>query len=518
MKPFSFKSIPNVQEALNAGGTGSVPWYNYWRGLGTINLPFPSLEDFGAKPDGSDSYKALMSGVDKARSLGINALFIPPGIWDLGTQATLTIGDFALFGIDRKATRIRALSGSTLTNLLLVGDPSGNNWNTQFSVRGITFDGNGTCSDSVLKFRNMGYSDIHEIRCTGGSGHGFSTDTRDDTDTLQVRNIYSDIIADDNGSKGIYTIGEKDGQFDKLFAYDNTGDGIHFRAFKHSNVSAETTQCVMGTLLARDNGGDGVVLDGTEKFTIAAILTAVNTGYGVRIRNSDTGVTIAGSNNFNIGIMSFRNNRTGGFRQADSSQLNGGIIGNVRIIGTDGVSGGMGFELAGATGVHIGSLYVTGAQGTAVRFGAGTPMGNATECQNIKCGPITLSGNGVSGSSSGNHGLWLNDATHDVTIQSLTGSNNFTTGTDYELHVGSSVRRISIGDLSLSANNSGNEYDGIENVSIGRYSHRGADPIALVNTAVGLSVPGHASLYIDVADGDLKTKFANGTVKTIETN
>lgn len=512
-------SIPNAQAGLQIGGApASTEWFNFWRNLGQINLPFPSIEDFGAKPDGSDIYQAIMTGVDKVKALGVNALFVPPGRWYLGRTPEIAVTDFALFGIDRKATQIRALDTAILTNLIHFGVSSGNAWNTQLSVRGITFHGNATCSDSVLKLRNVGYSDVHEIAVTGGSGHGFSTDTRDDVNTLQVRNVYSDIIAFQNGSKGIHTIGEKDGQFDKMLAYDNTGDGITFRAFKHGTDSAETTQCVIGTLLSRDNGGDGVVLDGTEKFTIAAILTAVNTGYGVRVRNSDTGVTIPGSNNFNIGVMSFRNNRTGGFRQSDSSQLNGAVIGNVRIIGTDGVSGGIGFELAGATGAHIGSLYVTGAQGTAVKFGAGTPGGVATECQNIKCGQITLSGNGVSGSSSGNHGLYLADATHDVTVESLTSSNNFTTGTDYELHVGASARRISIGDLALSANNSGNEYDGIENVSIGRYCHRGADPIALINTAVGLSVPGHTSVYIDNADGDLKTKFANGTVKTIETN
>ena len=508
---------PDASARVTANaGPASVEWYNYWRELGDPKrIPFISIELYGAKPDGSNSYGAFVRAKEAAVANGSNTVFIPPGTWDIATTLVLDLSDFALVGLDRTTTRIRAQDGAVLTNLVHLGVTSGDKWNTRLSVRGITFDGNGTCSDSVLKSRNVGYSDIHEIRCTSGSGDGFKTDTRtSDINTLQVRNVYSDIIADTNGGNGIQTIGEKDGQFDKLFAYGNTSDGIIFRAFKFGTTLAETTTCAIGTLLARDNVGDGVVLDGTEKFTIAMILATLNFGRGVRIRSSDAGVGVAGSNAFNIGQITSRGNRLGGFIAADNAQLNGGQIGSLKIIG-GAANPSTAFRLDGVAGLQIGQLWITITPGTAMLLQTGTPLGGAPSvCRNIFIGKAVLTGNGDVASSD-NHGLKINDACHDIAIETLHSTNAQTIGGNYELSVSSTAERVTIHNAYLFAANNGNEYENIDRVTIDRLSLRGADPVALIHTGALVTVPGHVVLARDSGDGDLKARFPNGTTTTV---
>lgn len=480
-----------------------------------------NVREVGAKGDGSDDYQAFADAISAAVTAGHCTVFVPPGTYDIGTMLTITNNNVVLYGTSRRTTVVRRRSGATLTNLLHIGLTSGSTLLVGVHVEGIGFDGNGSCSDSVVKLRNSTFTEIRQVRTTGSSADGFKTDTATDSiNTKQLRNTFFDIISDNNGGAGYRFIGEKDGQYDSLFAHNNTSHGFVFRAFNYDGGTlAETTECTIGTILSRDNGGDGIVFDGTEKYTCGVLLAAINAGYGLRFRSSDIAASgTTASNNITIAAYTSRRNDLGGIRVADNCQMNGAQFGSVKVVGFGTTPNEEGIRIDGVANVQFNQINVVGVQGTALRIRQGTPLGgSAVQASHIQFGSVRLNSNG-NASSTSNHGLSIEDNTTDVTIDSIDCSNLQTSGSNYEIVAPNSTARISIARANLNAANSGNELNTSGVVDFGRVTLRGAAYVDFIRdgiTAPASNPSGMAVLFIDTADGDLKIRFSDGTLKTI---
>jgi hypothetical protein len=479
-------------------------------------LQFVTPEQHGAVGDGTtDDYTAVSNAV--AAALSANVPFVTTKTYALGTSLNITTSGLTWVGW---GSTIVKKSGSTLTTLVHLGATSGTNTITDCIIVGTTFDGATGCSEAVFKARNHQRCQFLECSYTGGASHGLLTDTSTTSINTQVlRNVYSGGVSFSNGGSGYFWTGEKDSRFIGMLSRNNTGNGFNWKAFiDDGNLLAETTQCVGGDLSARDNTGDAYVFDGCEKFVFSSLLSAINGGYGIRFMSTVTGATSVALNSVNIANFTSRNDALGGIRAADSANCIGASFGTVLIIGFNSSTGTSAIDLRGASYVNFATVNITGWPGTGIRLIQGTPLGVTTQCQHIRFGEVLLNGNG-NASSSANHGISLENSPDDITFGSVYSANTQTTGTNYEINCASTAVGVVFGYANLNASSSGNELN-ITNadVTFSQLKLRtGAVLATLLDgvTAPSASVASHALLYVDTADGDLKVRFADGTIKTI---
>jgi hypothetical protein len=488
--------------------------------IGTARL-YVNVRDFGAVGDGVTDDAAAITSADASAAAAGAGLFFPGGTYAVGSTVTMTARSWS--GVSEFSSIIRRRAAATMASAVQVGPSAGTSTLSNVAIDRLGFDGNGGCFDAVLKIRNVQRSRISFIRVLGGLANGLETETSTASiNTNQLRNEYTSIVATGNAGIGMTFHGEKDSRFDQLLAHDNTGAGIEFRAFKDdSNSLCETTQCTIGSIMSRDNGGDGVIFDAAEKFSCGAILTSINGGAGVRFRSTQTGAASNGSNSVVIGSLVCRNDALGGVRAADSAYVSGLEIGSAYLLGFNSLVGVPGVLLNGVNRVYFGTCVILGYQGTGMTIQQGTPLGVATQSSQITIGALLITGNGNVGSAT-NHGLAIFNSTQDVSIGHLRSSNNQTTGANFEMNVAASVLNLHVGYAHLQAATAGNEENiGNSESYITTYKRRlDAATITLRDgvTAPGTNLTGHAQLYIDAADGDLKIRFADGLVVTIVTD
>lgn len=471
----------------------------------------------GAKSDGTDAAGAFANALAAAVALGQNIVVVPPGTFDLASRLDMTTANLTLLGAGEEVTALRRRAGATLTVLLHCGPTSGTTAVGGVSVRNLTLDGNGSCSEAVVKVRNIEYGRFDSLEITGGTGDGLKSETSTTSiNTRLLRNHYSEIRSHDNDGKGLHFIGEKDGRFDELLAHNNVGDGIVWRGFKDDAASlAETTTCTIGSALSRDNGGSGFVFDGTEKFVAGTLLATINSLFGVQFKSSDTGAASIGTNNINIASLTLRANTLGGVRVADGARMIDATFGHVLVIGINGNAGTEGVRLDGVARVNFGTLHVLGQRGTGVRIRSGTPLGVAAQSTDVTIGTAHIQACGVAGSAS--HGMSIEDSTSGVSLGQLISKNaeTKTATTNYELNVSVSSTNIVVSYAHLDAFELGREYSGTTVDFCMLKMHINPPHLFVRESSTPVVIPGYAAIYVDSSDGDLKARFDNSIVKLI---
>ena len=391
----------------------------------------------------------------------------------------------------------------------------------QAEVSNIQLHGSSTCTDAVLKLWCPYQCVIQHVYITDGAASGLESDTNTSTiNTLAWSNRYLDIQSRSNGGKGFYFKGEKDTQFDNLHADNNTGDGFYFGAVSlNSGALFETTTCTIGSCLSRNNTGSGFVMDGIEKYAIGELESTINGGYGLKFLTSDTNDTSIALNSFQCSSFISRNDSLGGLRMADNSQVMSSHFGSVVVRGPTMNTDAIGIYLAGVDAVSISSIYIVSVPGTALYLDNGTPLGgSSTPCTNMNFGMVYLNSNGHT-SATTSHGLSIL-GTSEVNVGTLISNNLYTTGSDYEINAASTGDVRFSGGVTLVSSSGENSINGPKVNFGGALSLEGSTPAMYLRDGGTTTPPvsGHAALYIDTADGDLKIKFGDGTVKTITTD
>lgn len=515
-------ALVGVKRSESGAQAFTLHAYQQSRDINVLSDFIPSTLHLNIKSGTStvDVYAYIQAAIDAAELAGGADLWFPGGsvaVYNIGTRLTVEANGVGLKG----AARLRRLSGATIASVLHVGATTGTAQYSGNVIDGLTFDGNSGCTEAVLKIRNQTLSDFRNLIIKSGSAIGLKTETSTTSvNTNQLRNNYTNLRIASNVSDGAIFIGEKDSCFVDIRSHNNTGNGITFRAFKDdANTLAETTECLLGVLSARDNGGDGFVFDGVEKYVASSLLSAINGGYGYRFRSTDTGAVSVALNSIQIANLISRNDNLGGLRISDSAQVLDMQVGTALIRGPNQTVGVEGVRIDGASRINFGTLIVVSNQGTAIRIRKGTPLGATTEASNIEFSNVILVSNGINASSA-NHGISIEDSTSDIFIGSLRSANSETNGPDYELNFSATAGPIFIGQAHLSANSSGNELNiNSSDTHFGRLKI-GTGPTSLW-IKDGITAPSsspssvYAQMYIDTADGDLKIRFGDSTIKTI---
>ena len=481
-----------------------------------------NVKDFGAVGDGStDDYTAINAAITYAGANGV--VYFPQGTYIVGTMLVASSNSVKFVGDGETVSILKRKGGATIDALLHIGPTSGTGATIGVIVEGLGFDGNSGCTDAVIKCRNMQYASLRHLNVYSGTACGIRTDTSTTTiNTQAFRNEFIAIRSSFHGTVGMKFQGEKDSRFVDLLSYSNTSHGFEFKAFKDDgNQLCETTQCTLGVLISRDNGGNGFTFDAVEKYVAASLISTINTGYGMQFLSSQTGAASNGSNSLICANYLSRNDQTGGIRMADNCSVDGATFGVAHIIGYSQSTGAVGWEMAGVNRVHIASVQIVGGQGDAMRLEQGTPFGGgATECRNIQIGIASFTDNGNVGSSA-NNGLRLKDSATNVIIGSLYSANAQTTGGHYEINADNGVGPVYIHNCVVNPNAGANGFSiGSADIHLGIVKNGTNTPVLILKDNV--TAPGgvvvastHAQIYIDGADGDLKIRFGDGTVKTI---
>jgi hypothetical protein len=483
-----------------------------------------SVKDFGAIGDGTADDTAAIVAADAYAASSQKSLYFSPGTYLLASLISMTAKSW--YGDSSETSIIKLQTGSTVTNLVHVGPTSGTSIKTFCSIENIKFDGNNGCSSSVVGLRNVQHSSFRNLKVTNGSNHGFTTNTSTASINTQIlRNEYTNIVSYENDGAGFLFVGEKDSRFDNLFSRNNGSDGFVFRAFKDdANQLAETTTCTITSLLSRDNAGNGFIFDMVEKYVAGSIESTINGGAGFQFNSTVTGASGNGSNSLICGSMISRNDAQGAFRMSNTAYVYGLKIGSLIAYGFGSTINYPGIIVYGGSSISFGSVLIQGFKSTAVYIQAGNPFGGGTvQSNNIHFDLLKLTGNGDAAASA-NAGLVILDNSFDITINNLISSNlqtNATTG-EYELGVSATSGPVNIGYARLTAATAGYEENiGLSETYITTYKRRSdAAALTLIDgvTAPGTNLANHAQIYIDTADGDLKIRFADGTVKTIVTD
>ena len=471
------------------------------------------------KTGATDVSTKLQAFIDACEASGFTG-YIPAGTYDVSTMLVNDVG-IEVCG-QRYKTILRRHSGATIASILHVGPTSSTTPSANHHWHDITFEGNGGCTDAVVKVRNIGYSTFERLLVKSGSAVGFKSDTSTDSASGKLNyNTYDKIESQVNTGTGILFIGEKDATFGALLTNGNGGDGIEFRGWKYDGgTSAETTECTVASLNCVINTGSGVIFNQCEKYTVACIETHHNEGWGTKFKGTVQAASGNGGNNVNIGVLTSRNDQLGGIAclLADDGIMNAAIIGTALLIGYGSALNSKGLHLQGAAFTQFGRVTIVGFPGNAVTIEAGTPLNVAGESNNLIFGSMILSSNG-NASSSNNHGLSIQGSSSKIEINSLISENPLTTGTDYELVASNTSGPILIGQAILTPNAAANGIAsttatmeiGILKIGSGPIVHAIRDGV----TAPSASVSKFAQIYIDTSDGDLKIRFEDGTVKTI---
>lgn len=483
-----------------------------------------SVKDFGATGDGvTDDYAALQAAIDAAELLSA-ALYVPRGTYLVGTMLVCD-GSVRIFGEGRRVSIIKRKSAATIAACLHLGQTSGSAQVNNIEVASMQFDGNGGATDAALKIRNCGNLMIEDVICTAAAGYGMRTDTSTVSETTnQAFNIYRNVFVTNNGTGGMKFQGEKDSQFDMLFAYGNTGAAVEFKGFKYdAGTLAETTECAIGTILCAGNTGDAVVFDQCEKYNVSVIQSNNNGGWGVRFKSTLLAASGNGGNSVNISNVTSRNDALGGIAalEADTAAVNSAMIGNAILIGFGSATNSRGIHLQGVAGMAFGNVKVVGFPGDGVKIENGLPFNSAADSAHISFGALRIDSNG-SASATTSHGLSIQDGTSYVQIGSLYSAGTQTSSTNYELNIGGSAGPILISQAILIAASAGNEIASSipVSVAIGLLQARaGAGPVVAALrdgiTAPSNNITGFAQLYVDAADGDTKIRYSDANIGVV---
>ena len=478
---------PTWSGFLQAGtGASTLTWQNKAR-------QFVTAEDFGAVGDGVTNDATAMQAAMTYAGTVAGTVILLSKTYLIGTLLTLPT-TASLEGIGSATLKATGV----LTKLLQCGPTSGTTQET-VRVRNVTLDGNSTCTTAVLSCRNLTLSVFQNIVVKSGSAIGFLTDT--DTsliNTRNLRNTYVNIRCASNGTVGAKFIGEKDSQWDTIFAHDNTSHGVWFQAFNHAALQ-ETTTCNVGKILARDNGGDGVIFDGCEKYRVGGIVSTINTGWGVRFLSTYIGGASFASNNLCIDSILCRNNTAGGITNYDGSSASANVVdlqvGSVKIIGDGSTVDARGLYLLGVTRCRFGSVQVILMGSDGIHLAQGTVNSVTQSSGAMVFDSVQLISNGVAGSST-SHGMVILNSCYDITVNKFYSDNSSTNGTDYELNVAATATNITIHNADITSQSGSNGINGA----------------AYVKFTGVLKIEGNVSgVYYDASGNDCLSIYAGGT-------
>lgn len=483
-----------------------------------------SVKDFGATGDGATDDTTAIVNADAAAQAAGKCLYFPSGVYIAASTITMTAP--AWRGDAAETSILKLKLGATTTNLVQIGPATGTTSKVSCSVENMWFNGNSGCSDSVVKLRNVQQSRFAFLIVSNGAKDGFSTNTSTASINTQIlRNDYTNLISRNNAGVGFLFVGEKDTRFDNLFAHNNGSHGFKFQAFKDDgNNLAETTQCVITSLLSRDNGNNGFVFDMVEKYVAGSLESTINGGAGFQFESTLLGATSYGSNSLLCGTMISRNDAQGAFRMTNTAYVYGLKIGSFSAYGFGSTINYPGVIIYGGSSISFGSALIQGFKGTGVYLQSGNPFGGVGfETNNVYFGLLKLTGNGDA-TANNNSGLVILNNSFDITIDNFISSNLQTNSTtsEYELSVASTAGPVHIGFARLTAAQAGYELNiGSSETYIETYKKRYEKGVLTLmdnGSNPTTNISNHAQIYVDSSDGDLKVRFSNGTIQTIATN
>lgn len=416
----------------------------------TINVKLPP---YNAKGDGvTDDFAAIQAADAAAAAAPTGAcVYFPSSTYLVSATLNPVRSNLCWYGDSRYLSTIKLKTGSAFDTVVWFGPRTATTQILNNDVHDLGFNGNAGATNSVVQIRNITFSKFQNLLTFGGVNDGFRGDTSTTTiNTVLVRNHYIGLESMNNGRRGFYWIGDKDGEYAEIFAHNNTGDGIYFGpANLNSSALCETTQAYGGHISSRDNGGDGIVFDEAEKYAFSSMQSSINGGYGIRFKSTFTGCTSTGSNSVNIATLVLRNDVQGAFRVSDAAYVYGAKFGTVWIRGDNSTIGTTAMQLDGVANTQFGSLEIEGWPGTPLLIQQGTPLGNLVQSKNIQFGSVTLMSNGNAGAGS-NFGTNILNSSTNIMMNSLISANNQTSGGNFEINV-SSASSAAIGIASVTA-------------------------------------------------------------------
>jgi parallel beta-helix repeat protein len=485
---------------------------------------YVSVKDFGAVGNGIvDDTTAIQNALDAT-----NNLYFPEGNYKI-TSALVMDDNHYLIGAgygnsvitqattDQYALRATGKTGITVKSLKVVGTADG-------VADGVYFTGCSYCvvencqvtdfGHNGINFISSSYCEANNNRCERNLIGGINT-----AGTLVAKSLYNKIIGN--------------------YLYDNSlssnyGAGIL--------LFGNADHCIVQNNVCVENQSFGILLSDGSFNVITSNDCRNNIYSGIGIHYDDN----ANFCNFNVisNNTCESNDEHGIVCQSNSSlndlQVGHSIVGNQCI--SNGTTGGKGIYLASG----IRDFVVSG---NVCQYSAESGIECAANCARGTITGNTSNNNGVAAISSAS-GIRLYDTStegtapcYDIVITNNvcedTGANTQQYGVQLE---NASIEKIVVTCNKLSSNligevdNSGTACqvilypaDGSIIPATDMTQTLGTTTNRFLNVASGLftlkdgiiapvAVTGCAFIYVESADGDLKVKFGNGTVKTIATN
>lgn len=445
-----------------------------------------NVVDFGAVGDGStDDTTSIQAAIDAANTASGGAVFFPTGTY-LSTKLTLYTA-VSLCGISPHASILK-LKNSSNTALLTTNGFVTTDTSTgihSFQIENLGFNGNtanqsSNADSGVVQLYGYNYS-LSNVRIFGGKTVGLYTNWG--------------TAAGAPGPNGI----AMESRFYNVQTFDNTTDGVVFGG-PHDSLWVSCT--------SYNNSGIG--------FNIAP---RGNACQFVNCHAWGSSHTFAYSiNGTNVSLI--------------NCQAEGAATVQVEILKNDMVwCGGIVFAAGGATtGFRFGAASLAGIRIVGTQISACTTAGVALQTNDnggnlLDFQYIASSGSpytGTVGVATSIHSVTSGGATgmpfllpHGLAIE---GGNNTDPGSPWI--------RTSTNDLVINASAAGKLYLGFDAGTGGIQLGNGAGavtgkwvPAGGLSLLDGITEPGtdagYATIYVDTADGDLKVKFGDGTVKLI---
>lgn len=297
------------------------------------------------------------------------------------------------------------------------------------------------------------------------------------------RSMFEDLSIIGMGGSGLVCIHGNLQTFRNIYSINNGTHGIEFT--KTSTVIDNIGHKIEGVCDLRGNGTDGLHIAAGTSVSDTEAPKCISANLIVAQSNGNFGVFL-GSRNNNV-IMYGENNTTQEVRLGSFSAGN-----TVTLVNGVGIQdNGTGNTVVGRKGGNFENLTIT-----RQRFSGETTGGFEIANDDGNAGELIFRKNGTtnfeitaSGSSSAQTLSFLHDQSNDLTIK-----------TDGPI-IPNDDSTHNLGSTSFA-------WEHIHGNSL-----RFVDGITAPST-----ISGFASLYVDTADGDLKIKFGDGTVKTIVTD
>ena len=463
---FDSAGVPTMLENLVSGdaitATGSTTARTHAERWGEV----ANVKDFGAKGDGVTlDTVAIQAAIDSLINGG--ELHFPAGTYIVGGVAgtpalTVSVDGVRLRGASRGSSKIQLGSGEDCHVL----DVSGT---TDLTIEGLWIDGDYTNQTlSVHGIRSTSSTDltIRDVKVSNCRHYGIGMQTGS-----HVNTVISDVVVENTGS-----------------------DGIDFKNVDHPGTDNSFIR--IDNLVVKNPGlvTNAAALDIRGRFTVNNYFASVSVdgASGIRFRgNTADGGQTSSLSNFHIASTSATETTSVGVNvTCDDVQISNGHVGGYAfgVLVTGGVSrgniSGVSVEGSAAVGFQINSaesrITLVGCRAIDCTTSAFRVDGD--NCQLIACSAKQGSG----------------------TVVNVTGNADGTcvVGGDYTDTAGASSVLLNSG-----ANTTVSAAKGID------WGLEIADGVSAPTPGTGM-----ASVYVDSADGDLKVKFSDGTVKTIATD